>query len=73
MANVGGIDRGLRLVVGLALMLVIFLPMTAGWFTTWGGWRWLLPVWGAVMIGTAVFRFCPAYVLLGIRTCPLQR
>jgi hypothetical protein len=28
---------------------------------------------GIVMLGTAAFRFCPAYTLLGIRTCPISK
>lgn len=41
--NVGGIDRILRILVGV-------LPLATG-----------------------LFRFCPAYPLLGINTCPLKR
>lgn len=28
---------------------------------------------GVVMLGTAAFRFCPAYALLGIHTCPVSK
>ncbi len=55
--NVGGIDRILRLVAGLALV-------------TWpamGGpvWAWV----GVVLVATAAMRFCPVYPLLGMNTC----
>ncbi len=55
--NVGGIDRILRCLVGLALL-------GAGlYFKSW---------WGLVGLGpilTATFRFCPAYLPFGLSTC----
>ena len=60
--NVGGIDRILRIVIGLVL---IALTVTG----TIGVWGWL----GVVPLATGLFRFCPAYTLLGINTCPLKR
>jgi hypothetical protein len=56
MANVGGADRVLRAVVGLAII-------GAGlYFKSW---------WGAVgllLLLTAVIRWCPAYLPFGIST-----
>ncbi len=60
--NVGGIDRVLRIVAGLAL---IALAATG----TVGVWGWI----GIVPLLTGVFKFCPAYTLLGISTCPLEK
>jgi hypothetical protein len=57
--NVGGIDRILRIVVGLALIGLAFTG-TVGW------WGWI----GIVPLGTALIGFCPLYPLLGINTCP---
>jgi hypothetical protein len=57
--NVGGIDRILRIVVGLALIGLAFNG-TVGW------WGWI----GIVPLGTALVGFCPLYPLLGINTCP---
>jgi hypothetical protein len=64
--NVGSADRIVRLVVGLVLVVLPFLPglETAAPWLRWGA----LAV-GLVMIATAAMRFCPAYTLLGIRTC----
>ncbi|HQT46328.1 MAG: hypothetical protein B7X08_06005 [Acidocella sp. 20-63-7] len=62
MMNVGMIDRILRVVVGLVLISLVFV----GPHTVWG---WI----GVVPLATAVFGFCPAYALLGIRTCPRKR
>jgi membrane-associated protease RseP (regulator of RpoE activity) len=62
--NVGGIDRILRIVVGLALLAyAIFLPQT-GW--NWVGWI------GVVPLLTGLFNFCPVYTLLGVNTCPMK-
>lgn len=55
-ANVGGIDRILRIVVGLALI---------GWAFAGGPvWAWL----GIVPLATALINFCPLYTLIGINT-----
>ena len=61
MTNVGTIDRVLRIVVGLGLLSLVFL----GPKTNWG---WI----GVVPLLTALVGYCPAYSLLGIRTCPLD-
>lgn len=61
--NVGGIDRVLRFVVGLALIayaIPLGFPET-GW--NWVGWIGVIPLL------TAVFRTCPAYSLIGVSTC----
>jgi hypothetical protein len=68
MANVGSIDRTLRFIAGALLLVAAFLAGDA-----LGAWRFALAAAGAVMIGTAAFRFCPAYTLLGIRTCPISK
>lgn len=56
--NVGGIDRILRIVVGLVL---IGLAATG----TIGLWGWI----GLAPLLTGIFRVCPAYLLGGIDTC----
>mgnify|MGYP003882583957 CR=1 FL=1 len=57
-AKVGGIDTILRIVVGLALIAWVLLA---------GGpmWAWI----GVVPLATGLFNFCPAYALLGFKTC----
>ena len=59
--NVGGIDRILRIVVGIVL-IGLAATGTVGW------WGWL----GVVPLATGLFRFCPMYRLLGMSTCPVQ-
>ena len=60
--NVGGIDRILRIVAGLVLIGLTL----AG---TIGVWGWI----GVVPLATGLFRFCPAYTLLGMNTCPMTK
>jgi Inner membrane protein YgaP-like, transmembrane domain len=65
-ANVGNIDRAIRIVLGLALIafaIPLGFPQT-GW--NWIGWIGLVP------LITAVFGTCPAYSLLGLSTCPVS-
>ncbi len=56
--NIGTIDRILRLVVGLALISIVFV----GPQTPWG---WL----GLVPLATAILGWCPPYAMFGISTC----
>jgi len=67
MANVGNIDRGLRFLVGLGLLVAVFVPQVAV-FDTLGQWKYAVAAVGLVLVATAAFRFCPAYTLFGIRT-----
>jgi hypothetical protein len=61
-ANVGNIDRVLRFAVGLLLIALAATGMV-------GVWGWI----GVVPLATALFRFCPAYTLLGINTCAMKK
>ena len=65
--NVGGIDRIIRLVVGVALLAWGFAPvMSGGEFNWWGA-------IGIVPLFTALINWCPLYPLLGISTCSTYR
>ena len=58
MANVGGLDKWIRIVAGLALI---------AWALTGGPvWAWI----GVVPLATGLFNFCPLYRLIGFNTCP---
>lgn len=56
-ANVGSIDRAIRIIAGLAIL-------GAGcYFRSW---------WGLIGLGpilTGIVRFCPAYLPFGVSTC----
>ncbi len=57
--NVGAVDRVARIVVGLAVLSLLFILE--------GGQRWLGLI-GLVPLVTGVFSFCPAYRLVGLNT-----
>lgn len=55
--NVGGIDRILRIVVGLVLIVLAATD-------TVGVWGYI----GVVPLLTGLFRYCPAYSIFGCKT-----
>lgn len=61
MCNVGGIDRILRIIAGLLALSLIFIGPQTPW-----GWLGLIP------LVTGLFKFCPLYPLLGIKTCSAE-
>lgn len=68
-ANVGTIDRGLRIVLGLVLLAA---PFVSGLGIFESGIATVLSVIvGIVMITTSALRFCPLYRVLGIQTCKI--
>ena len=62
MKNGGGIDRILRIVVGLVLV-GLAATGSVGW------WGWI----GVVPLLTGLLGSCPAYKLLGMNTCPMKK
>lgn len=56
--NVGTPDRVLRIFVGLVVLSLVFI----GPQTLWG-------LIGLVPLATGLFRWCPAYSLLGMNSC----
>ena len=59
--NMGGVDRAVRILVGLVL---IALSLTG----TIGLWGWI----GVIPLATGLFASCPLYSLIGVSTCPLK-
>jgi len=62
--NVGGIDRILRIVVGIALLALFFVLE--------GNARYWALV-GLVPLFTGLFQTCPLYSVIGVNTCPMKR
>ena len=60
-ANVGGLDRALRVIAGFVLIALAAMG-TIGW------WGWL----GVIPLATGLFSFCPLYTLLGFNSCPVR-
>jgi hypothetical protein len=65
-ANVGSVDRVLRALLGIVLILA---PFVSGAAMFQGPLMWVSVIVGAVMLFTAVTRFCLLYRVLGITTC----
>jgi hypothetical protein len=60
--NMGGMDRAIRAVVALGIIVL--------WLTgaITGGWAMALGVIAAVFIVTSTVGFCPLYMLMGVST-----
>lgn len=56
--NMGSADRAIRAIVGVILLTLVFV----GPQTLWG---WI----GIIPLATAMMGSCPAYSLVGIKTC----
>ena len=63
--NVGGLDRILRIVVGLALIAWFFMDQGTGF------WHWAKLI-GIVPLATGLMSSCPLYSILGLNTCPVK-
>lgn len=61
--NVGNIDRVVRVIIGVALLSLIFVLE--------GNLRWIGLV-GLVPLLTALVGNCPLYSIVGLSTCPLH-
>jgi hypothetical protein len=59
--NVGAGDRALRIIVGLALMVMAYMG-------TIGVWGWI----GIIPLMTGMIKFCPMYAILGMKTCKMD-
>lgn len=69
MTNVGGVDRILRYIVGIVLLAVPFVASSVPALAGLGAWAWVIGAVGLVVVLSAVFRFCPAYLPFGINSC----
>ena len=61
-ANVGSVDRIIRILIGVILIGATLLGLI-------GAWGWL----GVIPLATGVFRFCPAYFPFGFNTCSAKK
>lgn len=57
-ANVGNVDKIIRIVAGLILISLVFI----GPQTPWG---WI----GVLLVVTGLINFCPLYSILRVNTC----
>ena len=59
--NESALDRGIRLIIGIALGALVFTILT-------GVWQIVVAIVAAVLLLTAVVGFCPLYALFRIST-----
>jgi hypothetical protein len=61
-ANVGSVDRVVRIVAGLGLIGAALTGVI-------GPWGWI----GVVPLATGTFKYCPAYLPFGLNTCGIKK
>lgn len=61
--NVSRLDRQMRVIFGLVLFSLFFLPGDLNW----------LGLLGFIPLVTALVRWCPLYTLLGINSCGIKK
>lgn len=64
--NVGGLDRGIRLILGVVLIVLGATHVLTGIAAI------VAYVVGAIALVTGLARYCPAWSIFGINTCPLN-
>ena len=64
-ANVGGIDKILRIVAGLVLLSLVYFLKSGDSLWWWG-------LIGIVPLATGLMGYCLLYTVLGINTCPTK-
>lgn len=64
-SNVGSIDRILRIVLGVALLVWFFVDQGTGF------WHYAKLI-GVMPLLTAAMGSCPLYTVLGLNTCPMK-
>lgn len=64
-ANVGGVDRVVRIVAGIVLLALVFVLKSEDGLWLWG-------LIGIVPLATGLMGWCPAYSILGMNTCPMK-
>lgn len=62
--NMGSLDKTLRVIVAVVLAVLVFMGQITG------TWAILAGVVAAVFILTSLVGTCPAYLPLGMNTCP---
>jgi len=65
-SNVGGWDRGIRFILGVVLIALGATHVLTGTTAIVGY------VVGGIALVTGLVRYCPAWSIFGINTCPLN-
>jgi hypothetical protein len=72
MVNVGSADRTLRFVRGTVLIVLPFIMPLSSFLARKGARKYAFESAGLLRLVTAIFCFCPAHSLAGIRACKLK-
>ncbi len=65
--NMGGIDRGIRLIVAAIAVILYFTGTLTGTLGI------IALVVAGVFTLTSIISFCPLYALFGLNTCPVKQ
>jgi hypothetical protein len=61
--NVGGLDRVIRITVGIVLAAIAYFGVVSGVYAI------LAYIFAAIAFVTGIVKFCPAYAIFGISSC----
>lgn len=61
--NVGGVDRTIRMIVGVVLAAIAYFGILPGVYAI------VAYIIAAVAFVTGLVKFCPAYAIVGISSC----
>jgi Inner membrane protein YgaP-like, transmembrane domain len=67
MANVGGADKAIRILVGIALVMAGFFHFVPG------NWAIAAYVLGGIALVTGLFGFCPAWAIFKVNTASVRQ
>ncbi len=65
--NESSMDRIIRVIAGVALLVIGFTGIVPG---IWGT---VIGIVGLIPLATGLLGFCPLYALFGFSTCPVQK
>jgi hypothetical protein len=65
--NEGSMDRIIRVIAGVALLVIGFAGIVPG---VWGT---VIGVVGLIPLATGLLGWCPLYTLFGFSTCPVKK
>lgn len=64
--NMGIIDKAIRLLIALVVVILYFTNIIDGWLAL------ILGAFALVFIVTSLISFCPLYTLFGFNTCSIK-
>ena len=65
--NMGNLDKGVRIIVAIAIALLYYFDMITGTLA------YVLMAVAIIFLITSVINFCPLYTLIGINSCKIKK